>query len=415
MAGFTLVFIVALAIGTALQAWLLQRQIQTVRQNRPQVPPAFAEKISLGDHQKAADYSIAKARFGQIMLLLEAGLLLLWTLGGLLNWLDQSWQSQAWSPLWTGVAVLLSVLLLSSLLEVPVSYYRTFVLEAKFGFNRETQAIFFADLGKGLALSLAIGAPFILLVLWLMNSAGELWWLYTWLAWMGFSLFMLWAYPAFIAPLFNKFKALEDGDLKQRIESLLSRNGFISQGIFVMDGSKRSGHGNAYFTGLGGNKRIVFYDTLLERLNAEEVEAVLAHEVGHFKRKHIHKRLGMMALTSLGGLYLLAWLMQQNWFYQGLGVAEVSTHAALALFMFVLPVFSIFFTPLFSLLSRRHEFEADDFAASQADANTLIQALVKLYRENASTLTPDPLYSAFYDSHPPAPVRIKHLQALGSV
>lgn len=411
MHEFTGLFLIFLFAGTALQWWLAQRQLSHVRMNRHAVPKAFQEKISLQEHQKAADYTIAKTSLAQKLLPWETLLLLIWTLGGLLNWLDQSWRSLGWEPLWTGVAFLVSFSLLSSLLELPAGIYRTFVLEARFGFNRTTPKLFVQDMLKSLLLALLIGVPLVTLVLWLMESAGSLWWLYVWGVWMGFSLLLMWAYPVFIAPLFNKFEPLKDEELRGRIEKLLSRNGFSSEGVFVVDGSRRSGHGNAYFTGFGKNKRIVFYDTLLSGLNPSEVEAVLAHEVGHFKRKHIQKRLFMMILFSLGGLALLGLLMQQAWFYTALGINEMSTHAALVLFMLVLPVFTLFLTPLMSLSSRKHEYEADDFAAEQADANTLVQALVKLYKENAGTLTPDPLYSKFYDSHPPAPLRVAHLAA----
>lgn len=410
--NFTLIFLLVLAAGTGLQWWLARRQLKSVSQHKTQVPAAFAEQISAAEHEKAANYTLAKLKFGQFLLILEVVVLLIWTLGGLLNVLDQTWRSLAWSPLWTGVGFLLSVMLIGSLLDLPAGYYRQFVLEQRFGFNRQTPGLFFADVIKNLLVSLVIGLPLLTVVLWLMQGAGELWWLWVWCVWMSFSLFMLWAYPSFIAPLFNKFQPLENESLKAKIENLLQRNGFISQGILVMDGSKRSGHGNAYFTGLGNNKQIVFYDTLLEQLDADEVEAVLAHEVGHFKHKHIYKRLVSMAVLSLLSLWLLAWLMGQQWFYQGLGMEQMSTYAALALFMFTLPVFSVFLSPLMSLLSRKHEFEADAFAAEQANPDTLVQALVKLYKENANTLTPDHLYSAFYDSHPPAPVRIAHLESL---
>ncbi len=410
---WTGLFLFALFLGTALQWWLLGRQLNHVRQHREQVPEAFQEKFSLADHHKAADYTLAKGGFAQKILLLEVGILLLWTVGGGLNLLDQAWRDLGWGNLWTGVAVMLSVILVGSLLELPANVYRTFRIEEAFGFNRSTPGLFISDTLKSLLLTLLIGAPLIFLVLWLMESAGTWWWLWVWGVWMGFSLLMLWVYPNFIAPLFNKFQKLEEGELKSRIESLLARNGFSSEGIFIMDGSKRSGHGNAYFTGLGRQKRIVFYDTLIENLNPVEVEAVLAHEVGHFKHRHIQKRLLLMAGMSLAGLSLLAWLMEQTWFYTGLGVEQPSTYLALILFMLVLPVFTVFLTPLMARFSRRHEFEADSFAAAQTQgAEHLIHALVKLYRENASTLTPDPVYSGFYDSHPPAPVRIAHLQAL---
>jgi STE24 endopeptidase len=325
--------------------------------------------------------------------------------------LDQTWRYFSWPELWTGVAVFLSFSVLSSLIDLPSDIYSTFRLEARFGFNRITPGLFVTDMLKGIVLSLVIGVPFIALVLWLMASAGEFWWVSVWAVLMGFSLLMIWVYPTFIAPLFNKFQPLDNEELKQRIEALLQGNGFTSQGIFVMDGSKRSGHGNAYFTGFGSNKRIVFFDTLLKGLNADEVIAVLAHEVGHFKCKHLQKRMILMSILSLAGLAFLGWLMQQGWFYSGLGVSAPSTYMALLLFTLALPVFTFLLQPIMAWFSRKHEFEADDFAAEQANPLTLIQALVKLYKENASTLTPDPLYSAFYDSHPPAPVRIAHLSS----
>jgi STE24 endopeptidase len=292
---------------------------------------------------------------------------------------------------------------------LPFSLYHTFVIEERFGFNKTTPVTFIGDLAKQGLLMLLLGVPLTWAALWLMQGSGELWWLYLWLLWAGFSLLMFWAYPAVIAPLFNKFTPLDNEQLQQRIQALLDRCGFKSKGIFVMDGSRRSGHGNAYFTGMGRNKRIVFFDTLLETLEADEIEAVLAHELGHFKRRHVQKRIVIMMLMSLGGLALLGWLIQQTWFYQGLGVTQPSNHLALLLFLMVTPVFTLFLQPLASWFSRRHEFEADDYAASQSSAGYLIRALVKLYKENANTLTPDPLYSAFYDSHPPAPVRVAHL------
>jgi STE24 endopeptidase len=409
---FSFIFLSALTLSVTVQWWLAQRQINAVKHHTGAVPHAFQAKISLADHQKAAQYTTAKVSLNQKLLLAEAFLLLVWTFGGLLNVIDGFWLQTHGPVLWMGVAVMLSVSLLNSVLELPLNYYRTFNLEARFGFNRMDLKTFVLDIIKSLGLSLALGVPFLALVLWLMQNAGVFWWLWVWLVWMGFSLLMMWAYPVFIAPLFNQFTPLAEGSLKTRIEALLQHNGFSSQGIFVMDGSKRSGHGNAYFTGFGHNKRIVFYDTLLAGLAEAEIEAVLAHEVGHFKRKHNHKMLVFMAVFSLAGLALLAWLMRQPWFYQGLNINTQATYTALLLFMFVLPVFSVFLSPLMALLSRKHEFEADAFAAQQTDAQFLIQALVKMYQENASTLTPDPLYSAFYDSHPSAPVRIEHLTQL---
>ena len=405
----TEIFLVALALSLLLQLWLDRRQIRHVLAHRDAVPEAFRDHIPLEAHQKAADYTVARTRLGMAELVYGTLLLLGWTLGGGLEWLDQAWRSLGWSPIATGVGVILSVLVISSLLDLPFAVYRTFRLEERFGFNRTTPATFVSDLFKQFLLTLLIGAPLVWLVLWLMETAGPNWWLYVWGVWMGFSLLMLWAWPAFIAPLFNKFEPLDDEALRQRIVNLLARCGFRSNGVFVMDGSRRSSHGNAYFSGLGTNKRIVFFDTLLKSLTPEEVEAVLAHELGHFRHHHIRKRIVLLAGLSLLGLWILAQLMQMPEFYTGLGVSTPSTYMGLILFMMISPVFSTFLSPVMAWFSRRHEFEADDFAARQADPRTLIRALVKLYEENASTLTPDPLYSAFHDSHPPAPVRIAHL------
>jgi len=408
---FTLVFLVALAAGTLLKWWLARRQLNCVSGHRDRVPEAFSESITLATHQRAADYTNTRTRMGVLETGVATLLLLVWTLGGGVDWLSGAWVASGLSPLLAGTGLLLSAFLIMGVLEMPFDVYRTFVIEERFGFNRTTPRLFIADAVKQTVLLIALGAPIILLVLWLMAHAGALWWLTVWIVWMAFSLLLAWAYPALIAPWFNKFVPLDEGALKTRIEALLERNGFTSQGIFVVDGSKRSGHGNAYFTGLGSNKRIVFFDTLLRQLDGEEIEAVLAHEVGHFKRKHITKRIALMALVSLAGLGLLGWLIAAPWFYAGLGVTQPSLAAALLLFLLVVPIFTVFVQPLLSALSRKHEFEADEFAARQADAGKLVEALVKLYRENANTLTPDPLYSAFHDSHPPAPVRIANLRA----
>jgi len=408
---FTLVFLLALAAGTLLKWWLAGRQLKCVSQHRDRVPEAFSDSIPLATHQHAADYTTTRTRMGMLETGVAAVLILAWTLGGGVDWLNGAWTASGLSPLLAGTGLLLSAFLIMGILEMPFDVYRTFVIEERFGFNRTTPRLFISDAVKQTVLMIALGAPIILLVLWLMTHAGPHWWLTVWVVWMAFSLLLAWAYPALIAPWFNKFVPLDDGALKTRIESLLERNGFTSQGIFVVDGSKRSGHGNAYFTGLGSNKRIVFFDTLLRQLDGEEIEAVLAHEVGHFKRKHIAKRIALMALLSLVGLALLGWLIDAPWFYSGLGVTQPSLAAALLLFLLVVPTFSVFVQPLLSALSRKHEFEADAFAARQADAGKLVEALVKLYRENANTLTPDPLYSAFHDSHPPAPVRIANLRA----
>jgi STE24 endopeptidase len=377
--------------------------------HREQVPDAFAERIPLDDHHKAADYTVTRTRLGMIELVYGSLLLLVWTIGGGLEWLDQTWRGLGLGSLYTGTGIMLSAMFIMALLDLPFGLYSTFVIEERFGFNRTTAGTFISDLFKQILLALVIGTPMILLALWIMESSGGLWWLYVWLAWMSFSLVMFWAYPAVIAPLFNRFSPLENETLKARIQALLDKCGFRSKGIFVMDGSKRSGHGNAYFTGFGRNKRIVFFDTLIESLEPAEVEAVLAHELGHFKLKHIQKRLLTTAALSLAGLALLGWLASQDWFYNGLGISQASPWMALLLFTLVAPVFTFFLHPLMARLSRKHEFEADEYAVSQSDGNDLIRALVKMYRENASTLTPDPLYSAFHDSHPPAPVRIAHI------
>ncbi len=411
MHSFTLLFLLMLTLSLAISLWLEQRQLRHVQANRHAVPEAFTGQISLEAHEKAADYTVTKVRLSRFELLYSTLILLGLTLGGGLNLLDQLWSGLELGSLWGGVAFLLSLTLLTTLLDLPFSIYRTFRVEQRFGFNKSTPGLFIADMLKGLLLMLLIGTPMAALVLWLMDSAGAQWWLYVWGVWSGFTLLMMWAYPAVIAPLFNKFTPLEDEALRERIDNLLARCGFTSNGVFVMDGSRRSSHGNAYFSGLGNNKRIVFFDTLLKSLSADEIEAVLAHELGHFRRNHIKKRIVLMMGMSLAGLALLGWLMQQTWFYSALGVATPSVHTALALFLMVLPVFTFFLQPLMAMSMRKHEFEADDFAAAHADANELIRALVKLYQENASTLTPDHLYSAFHDSHPPAPVRIAHLSS----
>lgn len=413
MSQVTLWFLIALAAATALELWLASRHVKHISRYREQVPTSFADNISPEAHVKGADYTIAKTRFGMVDTLYENGLRLFWTLGGGLALLDTFWRSQEFDAVWTGVGVIISAFLIMSLLALPFSAWFTFSLEERFGFNKTTPGTFIGDLLKELMLLLIFGVPLAWVVLWLMHSSGELWWIYVWCVWFGFSLLMMWLYPALIAPLFNKFTPLDDASLKTRIESLLDKCGFSSRGIFVMDGSKRSGHGNAYFTGFGNNKRIVFYDTLLKTLEPSEIEAVLAHELGHFRRKHIQKRMLMMAVISFLTLALLGWLIDVPEFYTGLGVDQPSTYMALLLFMLVGPVFTVFLQPVFSKLSRSHEYEADEYAAVQTRADDLVKALVKLYRDNASTLTPDPLYSAFHDSHPPAPLRVAHLTAQG--
>ncbi len=409
MNTFSVVFIFMATLTLGLQLWLGMRQNGCVTGHRGAVPAPFDSKISLDAHQKAADYTTTNINLEMVDLIVATLLLFGWTIAGGLNLLDSGWLALELSPLTTGVAVLISAFVIGSLLDLPISAYKTFVIEERFGFNKITPKLFITDTLKTTAITMAFGIPLAWIVLWLMQQSGSLWWLYVWLVWIGFIFFMMWAYPAFISPIFNKFKPLEDQELKQRIEALMQKTGFSSNGIFVMDGSRRSGHGNAYFTGLGTNKRIVFYDTLIESLSPEEIEAVLAHELGHFKHGHIKKRLVSTAAMSLAGLALLGWLINQQWFFQGLGIETPSTHTALMLFMLVLPVFTFFIGPIMSRVSRKHEFEADDFAAEHADADALISALVKMYEENAATLTPDNLYSAFHDSHPPAPIRIAHL------
>ena len=409
--NFTVLFLAMLAVSTIMRLYLSQRQISYVSSHRAQVPESFADKISLEDHQKAADYTTAKVRFGRLPLFYEVILLLMWTLGGGLEWINQIILGYGIDPIFTGIAVILSYTLISAMLDLPFSIYSTFVLEEKFGFNRTTIKTFITDIIKGSLLGLILGVPLLYVVLWLMQQAGDQWWIYTWLVISGFSLFMMWVYPTWIAPIFNKFEPLEEGETLNRITSLLERCGFSSNGIFVIDGSKRSSHGNAYFSGFGRNKRIVFFDTLLKMLNDDELEAVLAHELGHFKKKHIVKGMAISFTTTLIGLAILAWLMKAEWFYTSLGISQPSTYMALLLFTLIMPAFTFAFQPLFSIFSRKNEFEADAFAAQQTDAKYLVHALVGLYRENASTLTPDPLYSAFYDSHPPAPVRIAQLNA----
>ena len=411
MNTFTYLFLLALAASLGVRFWLAARHIAHVKKHRETVPESFAGRVPLKDHHKAADYTLTNTRIGMLALLYDSLLLLGWTLGGGLEWLDNSWRAAALHPVITGTAVIFSAMVIMTVLDLPFSLYHTFVVEERFGFNRSTPAVFVTDLLKNTLLLVVIGGPLIALALWIMEGSGGLWWLYIWVVWTLFTLVMFWAYPAVIAPLFNKFSPLDNEALKQRIQALMDKCGFRSKGIFVMDGSKRSGHGNAYFTGFGSNKRIVFFDTLLESLNPPEIEAVLAHELGHFKLKHIQKRLLSTFALSLAALALLGWLAGESWFYLGLGISQSSPWMALMLFMLAMPVFTFFLQPLMSLLSRKHEFEADAYAVQQSSGADLIKALVKMYRENASTLTPDPLYSAFHDSHPPAPVRITRISA----
>jgi STE24 endopeptidase len=413
MAVFSLSFVALLSATLLIQLWLGWRQIRHVMAHRDRVPAAFAGTISLEAHQKAADYSVAKTRLRLYETTTETLLLVLLTLGGVLQWLDGSLAGVLREhPLWGGSCVIVAVLTITALVGIPFDYYRTFVIDAKFGFNKMTPAMFFQDLLKHALLGLALGLPLLLTALWLMQSAGTWWWLWLWVVWAGFNLFVLAIYPVFIAPLFNTFSPLTDRTLKARIEALLEKCGFRSQGLFVMDGSRRSSHGNAYFTGFGAAKRVVFFDTLLERLDADEIVAVLAHELGHYRRHHVIKRILMMFAVSFAGLALLGWLKQETWFYTGLGVDTPSDHMALLLFLLIAPVLTFVLRPLFAAYARRNEFEADAYAARYSSAVDLVGALVKLYRDNASTLTPDRLYSAFYDSHPPASIRIARLEKL---
>lgn len=414
MHWFTLLFALLLILSTLLRSWLNQRQIAAVAQHRDRVPEAFAQQVDIDSHRKAADYTVALARLNRWDILLDAIVALAFTLGGGIRAVDLAWQMAALGPVWHGTAVVISTLLIISLIGLPLSIYRTFGIEARFGFNRMTTGLFITDLLKGLLLTLLLGGPLVFVILYLMQRSGALWWVYAWGVWMAFTLFVTWAWPRFIAPIFNKFTPLADETLKQRTESLLQRCGFSSQGVFVMDGSRRSVHGNAYFTGVGRNKRIVFFDTLVERLQATEIEAVLAHELGHFRLHHVRSRLILSLLFGLGGLALLGVLAAWPQFYMALGVSQPSAHAALLLFVLVLPSFTFFLTPVGAWWSRKHEFEADEFAAKFSDARELAEALVKLYRDNATTLTPDRLHSTFYDSHPPALIRIARLQQLAA-
>ncbi len=407
-ASFTALFLAALCLMIGLRLWLTARQISYVSEHRQAVPAQFADRIDLATHQKAADYCVARTRFGRVGLAIETGLLLAYTFGGGLQALHDFWSVHIDGPAY-GIAMIFSIMTISALFDLPQSLYMQFVIEEKFGFNRMTLKLFFLDLLKQTLLGLAIGTPVLLTVLWLMAQMGSQWWLYVWLFWCSFNLLILFIYPTWIAPLFNKFSPLEDQALKTRIEALLTRCGFAASGLFVMDGSKRSNHGNAYFTGFGKTKRIVFFDTLLTRLQPTEVEAVLAHELGHFKHRHVIKRIVLIFASTLLFLVALGQLMQADWFFNGLGVSVQNTALALILFFLIVPVFTFLLTPLMSLLSRRHEFEADRYAAEHASANDLIAALVKLYEDNAATLTPDPLHSLFYDSHPPAALRISRL------
>jgi STE24 endopeptidase len=413
--SFSLLFAAFLLATLAVKLWLSSRHIRHVAQHRDAVPAQFAHKIPLAAHQKAADYTIAKTRLKIVLLVVNAAVLLGFTLLGGLQWLSMALFDVAGASMGYQLGLIAAVTVIGSVVDLPFDYYKQFRLEEQFGFNKMTPGLFFSDMLKHTLVGAVIGLPLIWVTLALMEQAGALWWLYAWLIWCGFQIFMLGFYQNLIAPLFNKFTPLQDESLRSRIEGLMQRVGFASKGLFVMDGSRRSAHGNAYFSGFGAAKRIVFFDTLLSRLAPNEIEAVLAHELGHFKLNHVIKRIGVMFAISLGLLALLGYLKNQVWFYQGLGVepmmAASNDAMALILFMFALPVFTFLFSPVLSITSRKNEFEADAFAAKHSNSQDLISALVKLYEDNASTLTPDPLHSAFYDSHPPASIRVQKLLA----
>jgi STE24 endopeptidase len=409
--AFSAIFLVALVITTSLRAWLALRQLRHVAAHRTQVPEEFAASIALDDHRKAADYSIAKVRLFLVELAVDTLLLLALSFGGLLQWLSDALAALGTAGYVHDLLLFAAYAVVGFVVGLPFSLYRTFKLEAGFGFNKTTPTIFIADILKGAVLGILIGGPVLFAVLWLMGAMGERWWLYVWLFWLGFNLLAMLLYPTLIAPLFNKFAPLEDEALKQRVEALLARCSFQASGLFVMDGSRRSAHGNAYFMGFGKARRIVFFDTLLAKLSPTEIEAVLAHELGHFKCHHIWKGIAFQAAIALALLWLLGLVIEMPGFYQGLGVAQPGTAMALILFSLTLPVFLFPLSPLTSMMSRGREFEADAYACRHAAANDLINALVKLYRDNAATLTPDPLHSLFHDSHPPASSRIARLRA----
>ena len=409
---FTFIFLFAILTSVIALLWLNFRQDRAIKISFNEVPEGFKETITLEDHQKAGRYTQAKLLANHFEIIFSTIVLLIWTLGGAMNWLDVFWYEKISDPIWLGTVFILSIMLIASFIDLPFSIYRNFILEERFGFNRMTIKTFTSDLIKELILTLALGMPLIYAILYLMNMStiGDYWWIYVWAILSLFTITMMWIYPTFIAPIFNKFKPLENNSLRNRIDSLLERTGFGSDGIFIMDGSKRSSHGNAYFTGIGRNKRIVFFDTLLKGMEDEEIEAILAHELGHFHHKHVRQRIVSSFIFSLTSLALLGYLIKQGWFFHGLGIPEPSSHTALVLFSLTLPVFSFFITPISNLISRKHEFQADAFAASHTDANDLISSLTKLYRENSSTLSPDKYYSAFHDSHPSAILRIARLQ-----
>ena len=413
MNTFSIIFLITLAAATATRLWLAQRHVNYVGANRASVPKAFSAEVDLEAHRKAADYTVAKSRFSMLAVVFSAVLLLVLTFGGVLQQVYDLTGQYLGSSLGRGILFFALLALLMSVLDIPFELYRTFVIEERFGFNKMTPALYVKDFFVGLAVSGVLALPFLALLLWLMEVAGGAWWLYAWVAGVTFWLFLQFISPSVIAPLFNKFSPLENEELKQRIEGLLKRCGFQSKGLFVMDGSKRSSHGNAYFTGFGRSKRIVFFDTLVERHDGPEVEAVLAHELGHFKRRHVLKLTLMFAVLGFLFFWLLGLAKGTPWLFTGLNVSYPASDAlVLTLFYLVLPPFLFFLRPMLAAYLRKNEFEADAYAAENAPASDLVRALVKLYKDNASTLTPDPLHSAFYDSHPPAAVRIARLEQL---
>ena len=403
-------FATLLVLALACRIWLLSRQGASAHAAREHVPEAFRDAVPPEAHRKASDYTVAKTRLAIGEALLDALLLVALTWGGVLSLLDSTWRAQGLTGVLLGLTVIGSTALITAFIGWPLSLYRVFGIETRFGFNRMTWRLYLGDLLKSLLVTIALGVPLLALVLWLMQKAGANWWLYAWLAWAAFSVVLTWAYPAFIAPLFNRFHALGDVSLAQRIAALVERCGFRSRGVFVMDGSRRSAHGNAYFTGFGSNKRIVLFDTLVERLSPEEIEAVVAHELGHFRLHHIRRRMLISLALGLAGLYVLGWLSTQPLFFATFNITAPSAHLALLLFFLVLPVLTFWLAPVGAAWSRRHEFAADRYAMTYTNGTQLASALVKLYRDNATTLTPDALYSAFFDSHPPAPTRIAHLR-----
>jgi len=411
---FTLAFVIFLLLSTAITLWLAWRQMRHVRMHRDQVPGRFAERIALASHQRAADYTVARVQAGMVQAVVHAAVLIGLTLLGGLQWLDQVLARGITHELLRQLLLIAALMGILGLIGLPFTLWRKFRLEARFGFNRTTPGLFLSDMCKALLLSLILGAPLAGAALWIMGHAGAAWVWWAWGLWVVFNILVLWLFPTVIAPLFNKFTPLDDAPLIARIQALAQRSGFTLNGLFVMDGSRRSAHSNAYFTGIGRAKRIVFFDTLLKRLTPDEIEAVLAHELGHFKHHHIMKRIVISLLTSLVFLHALAWLAGKTWFYTELGVVpqlgRPNDALALILFMLVVPVFTFWVEPLTSLFSRRDEFQADQYAARQSSAQALVSALLKLYDDNAATLTPDPLHSAFYDSHPPASVRMQRLQ-----